>query len=102
MQFADKIVKALQPRDLRKVLATFGYGAGIDFLHINLLEGHSLSSVQLVSATAEKHYVKSAFLKEKRAAMEKWDRWLRRGVIGTPVSAEVVPISSTVQPPNLR
>ena len=81
-----------QPRDLRKILATYGHQVGIDLLHINLLQGHTLSGAQLVSATAEKHYIKSDFMPEKRAGIEKWERWFRREIAGEPQSAQIVAI----------
>ena len=71
-------------------MASFGLKAGIDLLHVNLMQGHSLSGAQLVSATSERHYIKGDFLDEKRTAMQKWERWFLREIVGQPVSAKVV------------
>jgi integrase len=58
------------PRDLRRTWKTLSGFAGVSKVDRDLIQNHSSGDV------SSKHYDRYDYLPEKRAALERWERWL--------------------------
>lgn len=65
-------IKRFTMRDIRRTCKTLMGEAGISKETRDRLQSHSLSDV------SSKHYDRYDYLREKREAMQQWDRWLRK------------------------
>jgi len=76
-RLCDKIgMERFQPRDLRSTWKTLAGSVGIDLEIRNRVQDHAMQDV------GSRHYDRYSYLDEKRAAMERWTRWLERLLSG--------------------
>lgn len=78
-------IAAFQPRDLRRTWKSRSHDAGIDRFTRDLLQQHARND------TGSKHYDRAEYLPQKRAAMELWDAWLRKVLLGQPLDENQSP-----------
>lgn len=78
-------IERFTPRDLRTTFKTLSGKAGLSKEMRDRLQNHSLKDV------SSKHYDRYDYLKEKREAMELWDKSLKRIISGTQARAQVLP-----------
>lgn len=83
----DKELEPFTPRDLRRTCTTHWSKLGILSEVRNRIQNHSIAG-----SVEGKHYDRYDYLKEKRAALEKWERELKQ-ILGDPVSNNVVALS---------
>jgi integrase len=79
-------IKPFTPRDLRRTVKTHWSRVGILKEIRNRIQGHAFQGVD------EKHYDRYDYMAEKRAALEKWERELRRIVGDEGQNDNVVPL----------
>lgn len=72
---ADTGADSFDPRDLRRTWKTLAGEAGISKEDRDRIQNHALGDVSSVS------YDRYRYQREKRAAMDVWDRWFRQNVL---------------------
>lgn len=72
-------MEAFQPRDLRRTWKSRTHDAGIDRFTRDLVQQHSKSD------TGSKVYDRADYFPQMRAAMDKWDAWLKSAIHGAEV-----------------
>ncbi|NOI67792.1 site-specific integrase [Vibrio sp. 99-8-1] len=77
------IIRYFIPRDFRRTFKTLGGHLGLTKQDRDYIQGHALNDV------SSKHYDRYDYLKEKRAALEKWEQYLNESA-----STNVVTIRS--------
>lgn len=65
-------IPAVTPRDLRRTWKTLAGEAGLTKAERDMLQNHSRSDV------SSRHYDRWEYMPEKRAAVVKWEAWLRQ------------------------
>lgn len=70
---------AFQPRDLRRTWKSRAHDAGVDRFTRDLIQQHARDS-----DTGSKHYDRANYEPQKRAAMDRWSRWLENVIKGGP------------------
>jgi len=78
--YAGSELNSFTPRDLRRAAKTLMGEAGLDKDIRDRLQNHSLHDV------SSKHYDRYSYLREKRDAIARWDRYLHQIVSGQSVS----------------
>jgi integrase len=73
------------PHDFRRTVATHLADLDVDIAHISRLLNHVKGGV------TEKHYIQATFDKQKRAALLKWETWLRSALELSTLDPDVEP-----------
>lgn len=72
----DAEIAPFQARDLRRTWKSRAHDAGVDRFTRDLIQQHAKND------TGSKNYDRADYLPQMRAAMKKWDRWLRAVLAG--------------------
>ncbi|MCK9276316.1 MAG: integrase family protein [Syntrophales bacterium] len=86
----DTIIENFDIRDIRRTCETMLAGLGISRDIRAQLLSHGISGVQAV------HYDRHEYIKEKRAALVKWERYLK-GVINDEAEKKVIPFEKVAK-----
>lgn len=70
---------AFQPRDLRRTWKSRTHDAGVDRFTRDLIQQHAKND------TGSKNYDRADYYPQMRAAMDKWDAWLKATIYGAEV-----------------
>ena len=84
----DRTFSPFTPRDLRRTCKTLAGKIGLSKEIRDRIQGHALHDV------SSKHYDRYDYFREKREALSRWDRHLRRLISGNAHGAKVVSLQA--------